>query len=165
MNLVVAETTSAPVAFEGDVPWLRLRHDGDYAAVVFLGEPLVREMCFADGVYVPLDAKLRALGCAPSLRVALLVALYPDGDVLVFEQGTTWFRELLRVRETYPLSDWAFTIRRHGASRDPRTTYSIEPLQRLTPVEKQRLAALPPLDLAALLDADVALHAVHGGSR
>ena len=38
-----------------------------------------------------------------------------------------FFKDLVRVREKYGLEKWAFEIQRHGAAKDPKTTYSILP--------------------------------------
>lgn len=130
--------------------WLKLQNDGDKAVVVFLGEPYPREVCFVDGKYVLFDDKLKAQGLKPSLRVALNVALYDTKEVKVLEQGVTFFKDLVRVRDKYGLQKWAFEIQRHGAAKDPKTTYSILPEHQLTPDEQRELQALKLLDLERL---------------
>ena len=130
--------------------WLKLAGDGDKAIVVFLGEPHPREVAFVDGTYVEVDEKMKAAGAKASLRVALNVALYDSKEVKVLEQGVMFFKDLVRVREKYGLEKWAFEIQRHGAAKDPKTTYSILPEQQLSTEQKKIFQALPQHDLAKL---------------
>ena len=127
---------------QGSSTWLKLGNDGDKAVVVFLGEPFPREVCFVDGKYMPFDDKLKAQGLKPSLRVALNVALYDTKEVKVLEQGVMFFKDLVRVREKYGLEKWAFEIQRHGAAKDPKTTYSILPEHQLTPEQQKEFQGL-----------------------
>jgi hypothetical protein len=135
---------------QGGSLWLKLAGDGDKAVVVFLGEPHPREVCFVDGKYVEFDDKLKAQGLKPSLRVALNVALFDSKDVKVLEQGVMFFKDLVRVREKYGLEKWAFEIQRHGAAKDPKTTYSILPEHQLSVEQQKAFQALPQHDLAKL---------------
>jgi hypothetical protein len=130
--------------------WVKLAGDGDKAVVVFLGEPFPREVCFVDGKYLPFDDKLRAQGLKPSLRVAFNVAVYDTKEVKVLEQGVVFFKDLVRVREKYGLEKWAFEVQRHGAAKDPKTTYSILPEKQLTADEQREFQALPLHDLERL---------------
>lgn len=131
-------------------PWLKLPNDGDKAVVVFLGDPLPREVCFVEGKYLDFDEKLKSQGLKPSLRVALRAALYDSKEVKVLEQGLMFFKDLLRVREKYGLEKWAFEVQRHGAAKDPKTTYSILPEHQLSAEEQKAFQALPLLDLEKL---------------
>ena len=135
---------------QGGGTWLKLANDGDKAVVVFLGEPYPREVCFVDGRYVPFDEELRAKGYKPSLRVALNVALYDTKEVKVLEQGIVFFKQLLQIRSKRSLDEWAFEVERHGAAKDPKTTYSILPEHKLTPEEQAEFQALPLHDLEKL---------------
>lgn len=135
---------------QGSSTWLKLGNDGDKAVVVFLGEPFPREVCFVDGKYMPFDDKLKAQGLKPSLRVALNVALYDTKEVKVLEQGVTFFKDLVRVREKYGIEKWAFEIQRHGAAKDPKTTYSILPEHQLTPEQQKEFQGLKLNDLDKL---------------
>lgn len=134
--------------------WLKLAGDGDKAVVVFLGEPHPREVCFTEGKYVEYDEKAKAAGLKPSLRVALNVALYDSKEVKVLEQGVMFFKDLVRVREKYGLEKWAFEIQRHGAAKDPKTTYSILPEHQLSPEEMKAFKALPQQELGKLYAAE-----------
>ena len=135
---------------QGGSLWLKLAGDGDKAVVVFLGEPHPREVCFTDGKYVDYDDKAKAAGLKPSLRVALNVALFDSNEVKVLEQGVMFFKDLVRVREKYGLEKWAFEIQRHGAAKDPKTTYSILPEHQLSAEQQKAFQALPQHDLAKL---------------
>ncbi len=135
---------------QGGSLWLKLAGDGDKTVVVFLGEPHPREVCFVDGKYVEFDEKAKAAGLKPSLRVALNVAVYDSKEVKVLEQGVMFFKDLVRVREKYGLEKWAFEIQRHGAAKDPKTTYSILPEHQLSAEQQKAFQALPQHDLAKL---------------
>jgi hypothetical protein len=133
---------------QGGSIWLKLANDGDKGVVVFLGDPFPREVCFSSkGRYLPFDEKARAQGLKPSLRVAINVAVVQTREVKVLEVGTVFFKDLVRVREKYGLENWAFEVCRHGAAKDPKTTYSILPEQQLTPEMKKVFGALPLHDL------------------
>ncbi len=150
---------------QGGSQWLKLGNDGDKAVVVFLGEPYPREVCFADGKYVPYDDKAKAQGLKASLRVALNVALYDSREMKVLEQGVMFFKDLVRVREKYGLDRWAFEVQRHGAPKDPKTHYSILPEHQLTADEQRIFQALPRHDLGRLyVEADAAPAPPVGGS-
>ncbi|MDP1826624.1 MAG: hypothetical protein Q8L48_25360 [Archangium sp.] len=130
--------------------WLKLANDEDKAVVVFLGEPYPREVSFVDGKYVPFDDAVKAAGHKGSLRVAYNVAVYETGDVRVLEQGVMFFKDLVRVREKYGLEKWAFEVQRHGAAKDPKTTYSILPERQLSAEERKDFETLVLLDLPKL---------------
>jgi len=134
--------------------WLKLQNDGDKAVVVFLGEPYPREVCFVDGKYVLFDDKLKAQGLKPSLRVALNVALYDSKEVKVLEQGVMFFKDLVRVRSKYGLDSWAFEVQRHGAAKDPKTSYSILPEHQLSAEQQRAFQALALHDLAKMYAGD-----------
>ncbi len=130
--------------------WLKLANDGDKAKVVVLGDPFPREVCFVDGKYMPFDEKLKAEGHKPSLRVAFNVAMLDTKEVKVLEQGVVFFKDLCQVREKYGLEKWAFEIRRNGAAKDPKTTYSILPEHQLSAAQQEEFKKLALHDLAAL---------------
>lgn len=137
---------------QGGSTWVKLPSDGDKTIVVFLGEPYPREVCFLDGKYVRFDEKLKAQGQKASLRVALNVALYDTKEVKVLEQGVVFFKDLVQVRGKYGLDKWAFEVQRHGAAKDPKTSYSILPEHQLTPEQQKEFQALPLHDLAKLYE-------------
>ena len=130
--------------------WLKLVNDKDRAVVVFLGAPFARDVCFIDGKYVLFDEALKAKGERPTARVAFNVALYETKDVKIFEQGLTFYKDLKRVRDKYGVRNWAFEVQRHGAAKDPKTTYSILPDHQLTAEEQAAFHALVLHDLPAV---------------
>jgi hypothetical protein len=130
--------------------WLKLANDGDKVVVVVLGDPYPREVCFVDGKYMPFDEKLKSEGHKASLRVAFNAALFDTKEVKVLEQGVVFFKDLMQVREKYGLDKWAFEIRRNGAAKDPKTTYSILPEHQLTPAQQEEFKKLALHDLAAV---------------
>ena len=148
---------------QGGSLWLKLAGDGDKAVVVFLGEPHPREVAFVDGKYVEVDEKMKAAGTKASLRVALNVALYDSKEVKVLEQGVMFFKDLVRVREKYGLEKWAFEIQRHGAAKDPKTTYSILPEHQLSVEQQKAFQALPQHDLAKLYSGEADSGGAKGG--
>jgi hypothetical protein len=134
--------------------WLKLQNDNDKAVVVFLGEPFPREVCFLDGKYVPFDEPLRAQGHKPTLRIAINVALLETKEVKVIEQGVMFFKDPVRVRDKYGLDKWAFEVQRHGAAKDPKTSYTILPEVQLTVEQRAMFQALAQHDLAKLYAGD-----------
>lgn len=134
--------------------WLKLVNDGDTAVVVFLGDPHPREVVFHEGKYVLYDEKLRALGHKPSLRVALNVALFDTREVKVLEMGVAVFKDVRQLRTKYGLEKWAFEVKRRGAAKDPKTTYSLLPERQLTPEESSAFQALRLHNLAKLYAAE-----------
>jgi len=139
---------------QGGSTWLKLANDKDKAVIVFLGEPYPREVVFLDGKYTLFTDELKTKGHKPSLRVALNVALYDTKEVKVFEQGVMFFKQLLQMRSKRKLDEWAFEVQRHGAAKDPKTTYSILPEHKLTPEEQAEFQALPQHDLEKLYSDD-----------
>lgn len=135
---------------QGGSLWLKLTGDGDRAVVVFLGDPYPREVAFVDGKYVDVDDAMKASGIKASLRVAFNVALYDSKEVKVLEQGVMFFKDLVRLREKYGLEKWAFEVQRHGAAKDPKTTYSILPEHQLSAEQQKVFQALAQHDLAKL---------------
>ncbi|NVJ26340.1 hypothetical protein HUW62_34470 [Myxococcus sp. AM011] len=134
--------------------WLKLANDGDTTVVVFLGEPHPREVVFLDNKFVPFDEKLKAQGHKPSLRVALNAAVYGTREVKVLEQAVTFFNTLMELRAKYGMEKWAFEVKRRGAAKDPKTTYSILPDRQLTPEETAAFQELRLHDLPKLYAAE-----------
>ncbi len=130
--------------------WLKLQNNGDRALVVFLGEPFPREVCFIDNKYVTFTDKLKTEGYRSSLRIAFNVALLDTKEVKVLELGVVFFKDVVAVREKYGLEKWAFEVKRNGAPKDPKTTYSILPERQLTPEEQRAVGALVLHDLEKL---------------
>ena len=130
--------------------WLKLANDKDRAVMVFLGAPFARDVCFVDDKYVLFDENLKAQGERPTARLAFNVALCDTKEVKIFEQGLTFYKDLKRVRDKYGLAAWAFEVQRHGAARDPKTTYTILPDHALSAEQQAAFAALVLHDLPAV---------------
>jgi hypothetical protein len=140
---------------QGASKWLKLV-DGEKKVVVFLGDPHPREVVFQEGKYATFDDSHRAQGLKSSLRVSFNVAIYNTKEIRIFEQGSMFFKDLLRVREKFRLDRWAFEIQRNGAAGDPKTTYSILPERELTPEQQKAYQALPLFDLVELYGGNAA---------
>ena len=82
--------------------------------------------------------------------MAFNVALCDSKEVKIFEQGLTFFKDLKRVKEKYGLAAWAFEVQRHGAARDPKTTYTILPDHPLSAEQQAVYRALVVHDLPAV---------------
>ena len=130
--------------------WLALEMDGDSTTVVFLGDPFAREVVFLDGKYVAFNDEHRARGLRPTVRIAINVAIVDTGDVLVFERGVLFFKELAAMRERFPLDRWSFEIERNGAAGSLKTTYRVVQEKALGADERRAYAQLPRYDLARL---------------
>lgn len=141
---------AAKKADQGNGVWLKLPNDGDKAALVFLGEPLPREVCFIDGKFVEATDKLKQEGQKISTRFAINVALFDTQEVKVIEQGLVFYKDLVRVRDKYGLAGWAFEVQRHGAAKDPKTSYSILPEHQLTAEQQKAFKSLALHDLNKL---------------
>lgn len=130
--------------------YLKLANDGDKHRVVFLGEPTAEPVVFLENRYVKATEKLKAEGHRISVRFAINVALYDTREVKVLEQGASVFQSLCRAREKYSLERYAFEIQRHGAAKDPKTTYTILPEHQLSEEEQRVFQSLSLHDLERL---------------
>ena len=135
---------------QGGSLWLKLAGDGDKAVVVFLGEPAparggLRRRQVRRGRREDEGRGHEGLAARRAERRP-----YDSKEVKVLEQGVMFFKDLVRVREKYGLEKWAFEIQRHGAAKDPKTTYSILPEHQLSAEQQKAFQALPQHDLAKL---------------
>jgi len=129
----------------GGGKFLRLENDGDSAVVAFLGEPYATEVVWneKEGRYD--DAPPGA--AKASLRVRINCYNKELKKVQVYEGGSTWFKTLVAVRNKYGL-DRYYEMKRSGAKKDPKTTYSIMPEDdKLSEADKKDLAGLELHDL------------------
>lgn len=132
--------------------FVKLANDGDKVVGVFLGDPLPREVHWTGERYEECPGADKSCShCAdskrPSLRVAMNFYVPAEKAVKVIEGGTTWFKDLLKCRDKYGLDRWLFEVERHGASGDPKTTYTILPDERLTDEQRGQLGSLQLHDL------------------
>ncbi|MBN1773205.1 MAG: hypothetical protein JXB32_18205 [Deltaproteobacteria bacterium] len=132
--------------------FVRLANDGDKVVGAFLGDPLPREVHWTGERYEECTgAENKCSQCAeskrPSLRVSMNFYVPAEKAVKVIEGGSTWFKDLLKCRDKYGLDRWTFEVERHGASGDPKTSYTILPDERLTDEQRGHLAGLQLHDL------------------
>jgi hypothetical protein len=131
--------------------WVRLADDGDKIVGILCGNPYARSTCFVDGKYVPATPELLAKGVKASTRVAINFAVLPGLEVKVLEMGLRGlYRQVQEVRRKYGLDTWAFEIKRCGAAKDPKTTYTVFPERQLTEDERRAVARLELKDLPKL---------------
>lgn len=128
--------------------FLRLQDDGDKVVLAFLGEPFAREVVWGDkGPPEPFSKEHEAKGIKPRMLVSVNAYNKEQKVVQIFEQGVTWFRALLKVREKYGLDKWWFEMQRDGAAGSQKTTYAIFPEEKFTEQEVKDLAGLKLHDL------------------
>ena len=130
--------------------FVRLASNGDKIVGAFCGEPFAREVVWTGERYETYDPSAHP-DKRPSLRVMLNFYVPQDGEMKVIEGGTTWFRDVLKVRDNYGLDQWLFEIERHGEAGDPKTTYSILPEERLDDALQARITEAGLHDLATLV--------------
>ena len=151
-----AKTLADKHANQGGI-FVRLANDGDKVVGAFHGEPFAREVVWTGERYETFDpANAAHSDKRPSLRVMLNFFVHAESAMKVIEGGTTWFKDVLKVRDKYGLDKWLFEIERHGEAGNPKTTYSILPEERLTDELRSKIAAAEPNDLARLASADAA---------
>ena len=135
--------------------FIRLAANGDKVVGAFCGEPFAREVVWTGERYETYDPSVHT-DKRPSLRVMLNFFVPAEDDMKVIEGGTTWFKDVLKVRDKYGLDKWLFEIERHGEAGDPKTTYSILPEEKLDDAMRARIAGAEAHDLAALSSGDSA---------
>lgn len=129
--------------------FIRLVANGDKVVGAFCGEPFAREVVWTGERYETFDPQVHT-DKRPSLRVMLNFFVPEDSEMKVIEGGTTWFRDVLKVRDKYGLDKWLFEIERHGDAGDPKTTYSILPEEKINAAMRARIAEAELHDLASL---------------
>jgi hypothetical protein len=136
--------------------FLRLANDGDKVVVVFVGEPLSREVVWTGEKYLdvknPEAEKYLKKGRSSSLRVAMNIYVLAEKAVKVYEMGAVVFKDVYKLRDKYGLDTWAFEIERRGAKGDNKTSYTILPEQRLDDAMRKQLAQLELHDLEKVLN-------------
>ena len=133
----------------GDSIFVRLSEDGDRIVGVFLGEPCAREIVWTGTEYQNYDPAKHP-GERPQLKIALNFFIPADGSLKIIEGGPVWFKDVLKVRDKYGLDKWTFEVQRHGAAKDPKTTYSILPEENVTPEMREQIASLKLHDIDAV---------------
>lgn len=137
--------------------FIRLTNNGDKIVGAFCGEPHAREVHWTGEKY----AECTGEGCShcgggkrPSLRVLLNFFVPEDGEMKVIEGGTTWFKDVLKVRDKYGLDKWLFEIEGHGETGDPKTSYSILPETKIDDEHRAKINAAELHDLGNLGNGD-----------
>jgi len=151
-----AEELTKKHAEQGGI-FVRLANNGDKVVGAFCGEPFAREVHWTGERY----AECTGEGCPhcgagkkPSLRVMLNFYVPAENAMKIYEGGTRWFKDLLKVRGKYGLDTWLFEIERHGEAGSTKTTYSILPEVKIDAELRARLDAAEPHDLASLTGGD-----------
>lgn len=130
--------------------FVRLQGDGDKVVGAFCGEPYAREVVWTGERYEDYDEgnpEHEGEGKRRSLRVAINFYVPAESAMKVIEGGNGWFRDVVKVREKYGLGNWLFEIERHGEAKNPKTTYSILPEEKIDGAMRARIEAAPLHDL------------------
>ncbi|HEU4406787.1 MAG TPA: hypothetical protein VFS43_16085 [Polyangiaceae bacterium] len=130
--------------------FVRLQNDGDKVVGAFCGEPYARQVVWTGERYEDYDEhnpEHEGEGRRKSLRVAINFYVPAESSMKVIEGGNGWFRDVVKVREKYGLDTWLFEIERHGEAKNPKTTYSILPEEKIDGAMRARIQAAPLHDL------------------
>ncbi len=142
-----AQSLADKHASQGGI-FVRLENDGDKIVGAFCGDPHPREVIWTGEGYEPYDEDSPAhKGKRPSLKVALNFYV-PGQGMKIYEGGTRWFQDLLKVRDKYGLDTWTFEIERHGAKGDTKTKYSLLPEEKIDAALRAEIDAADLHDLA-----------------
>ncbi len=129
--------------------FLSLKDDGDKCIIAFLGDPHSRLVWWDGEQYLDAESdegKAYADNHAdkkPSFRASIncFVMQTGNGDkmkederVAMFENGVTWFNDLIKCKTKYGLGIWLFEMERKGKAKDPKTTYSVLPDKKIDDV-------------------------------
>jgi len=151
-----AEELTKKHAEQGGI-FVRLANNGDKVVGAFCGEPFAREVHWTGERY----GECTGEGCSycgtgkkPSLRVMLNFYVPAENAMKVYEGGTRWFKDLLKVRGKYGLDSWLFEVERHGEAGSTKTTYSILPEVKIDGELRARMDAAELIDLAGLASGD-----------
>jgi hypothetical protein len=144
---------------DGKGPWLKLADDGDLAVVVFLGEPLGRDVVFDGGKYTPFTSAHAEQGIEAKRRYSVNVGVLSTNvqgikspEVRVFEMSSGLYRDVFALRNKFGVSDWAYEIKRSGKPKDPQTTYRVLPERQLVANEKTWMASASLTNLRQLYE-------------
>lgn len=142
----------------GGGKFVRLVNDGDKVCGAFIGQPFSREVIWSDaanggkGGNVPFTSAHEAEGKKPRLLVAFNFYDRETKELRVFEQGVTFYRDLLRFKEKYGLDTRYFEVQRNGKAKDSNTTYSIFPDDEIPAEDREKIKGLALLNLERELE-------------
>lgn len=151
-----AEDLTKKHAEQGGI-FVRLANHGDKVVGAFCGEPYAREVHWTGERYEECTGE----GCThcgtgkkPSLRVMLNFFVPAENAMKIYEGGTRWFKDLLKIRGKYGLDSWLFEVERHGEAGSTKTTYSILPEIKVDGELRAKIDAAELNDLAGLAGGD-----------
>lgn len=132
--------------------FVRLENDGDKIVGAFCGDPHPREVIWTGEGYEPYDEGNPAhKGKRAALKVA--INFYVPGDGMkIYEGGTRWFQDLLKVRDKYGLDKWTFEVERKGAKGDPKTKYTLLPEDKIDAALRAQIDAAELHDLSSMME-------------
>ena len=132
--------------------FIRLENDKDKIVGAFCGDPYPREVIWTGEGYEPYDEDNPAhKGKRPALKVAINFYVPCDG-MKIYEGGTRWFQDLLKVRDKYGLDNWTFEIERKGAKGDTKTKYNLLPEDKIDAALRAEIDAAELHDLASMMN-------------
>lgn len=138
--------------------FLKLANDKDRALVVWAGDPFSRNVFWDDeggGGYLDADSdegmafadnhpKKKPAFRAQMNAIVVSEVTKDDGSfeivpgkwrVASFENGATWFKNLVKLKGKYGLGVWAFELERQGAKGDTDTKYTMLPDTKVADIE------------------------------
>ena len=116
--------------------------DGQAVSGVFAGDPYIFYSIFKD----PKEYQEKVKGSSLKFKVNFVIKNQDGSFALkIFQQGNTFLKDLLEMREEYGL-DYVYKIKRKGTGKDD-TKYHILPVKPLDDGQKQDISNLDLLDL------------------
>lgn len=128
---------------DGGGKFVKLPKDGDKIVGVFCGEPHPREVVWNGERY---EAYNGESGVKAVMRVAINFFDLESRTMRIMENGVTWFKDLLKVKDKYGLEQQAYEVERHGTGA--QTSYTIMPERKLSDEEVREIAGTTLHDLA-----------------
>jgi len=128
---------------EGGGKFVKLPKDGDKIVGVFCGEPFPKEVYWTGEKYLPYNGEP---GIKPIMRVAMNFFDLQTRAMRIMENGVTWYKDLLKVKDKYGLEHQAYEVERHGSGA--QTSYTIMPERKLTDEEAREIAGTALHDLS-----------------
>jgi len=135
----------------------KLQNDGDSFVAKFCEEPWALVSHWDGTGYVECTAEgctHCAKGVKKSTRVKFNVWNVTERRMKIWECSGKAATEVRTVRDKYGLEKWCFEVKRHGAAKSTKTTYSVLPERELTADEKKTADAAQVHDLKNTRDED-----------
>ena len=120
---------------EASGKFIKLPKDGDKVVGVFCGEPNPREVVWNGEKYIDYNGDS---GVKPTMRVSINFYDLEQQAMRIMENGVTWFKDLLKVRDKYGLEGQSYEVERHGTGTN--TSYTILPDRKLSDEEQRSIA-------------------------